>query len=114
MSDKRRPVPRASMTARERRWRSQLAQLVSQRRFIRGTLQERHRVCGKPNCRCAQGQKHRALYLVVSKDGRSRQLYVPEKFEATVREWVENYHDLRDLMEKISDFNWDKVQKRQG
>ena len=114
MSDKKGPLPRTAMSAQELRWRSKLAQIVSQRRFIRGTLQERLRVCGKPNCRCTQGHKHRALYLVVSKKGRPQQLYVPEKFESMVRQWVSNYRDLRDLVEMISEFNWDKVQKRQG
>ncbi len=102
------------MTTQERQWRSKLAQLVSQRGFIRGTLQERMRLCGKPNCRCTRGQRHRCLLLVISQKNRTRQLYVPKKWEPTVREWVKNYHDVRDLMEKISQIHWNKVQKRQG
>ena len=102
------------MSARERQWRSRLAQLVSQHGFIRGSLQERRRVCGKPNCKCARGQGHWALYLVLSKEGHTHQLYVPKQWESDVRQWVENYHDVRDLMEKISQLHWNKVQKRQG
>ena len=102
------------MSAQERRRRSKLAQIVSQRRFIRGTFQERLRVCGNPNCRCAQGHKHRAPYLVVSKEGRPQQLYVPEKTKSMVRQWVGNYRDLRDLAEMIFEFNWDQGQKRRG
>jgi hypothetical protein len=102
------------MTAQERQWRSKLAQIVSQQGFIRGSLLERHRVCGKPNCRCARGHKHKSLYLVLSKQGRSQQLYVPMQWEAAVRQWVQNYHNVRDLMEKISEGFWKKVKKRQG
>jgi len=114
MSDKKAPIPRAAMSARERQWRSKLAQLVSQRGFIRGALLERRRVCGKPNCKCASGQGHSALYLVLSKEGRTKQLYVPKRWQSDVRQWVANYHDVRDLMEKISQDHWNKVQKRQG
>ena len=55
------------MTAQERQWRSKLAQIVAQQGFIRGSLLERQRVCGKPNCRCTRGHKHKALYLVISR-----------------------------------------------
>jgi hypothetical protein len=37
------------MAARERQWRSKLNQVVGQHGLVRGTLQERFRVCGKPN-----------------------------------------------------------------
>ncbi len=114
MPDKKARIARNAMSVRERQWRSKLAQLVSQRGFIRGALLERRRVCGKPNCKCARGQRHRALYLVLSKEGRTQQLYVPKQWESAMRQWVENYHDVRDLMEKISQHHWNKVQKRQG
>lgn len=113
MSDNQRR-PRAAPSTQVRRWHARLAQIVSQRGFVRGTIVERLRVCGKPNCRCAKGHKHRAVYLVLSKDGRTRQLYVPTQWEPVVRQWVSNYRDVRDLMEKISELNWERVQKRQG
>src|SRR6185436_20239589 len=28
-----------------------------------GTVHVQHRVCGRPNCRCRQGRRHRAHYL---------------------------------------------------
>jgi hypothetical protein len=102
------------MSPQERRWRSKLAQLIAQHGFVRGTLQERLKVCGKLNCRCTRGQKHRGLYLILSKQGRIRQLYVPRSYEAMVRQWVQNYHDLRDLMDRVSEIHWQKVQRRQG
>ena len=36
------------------------------------------------------------------------------QWEAAVRQWVQNYHNVRDLMEKISEGFWKKVKKRQG
>ena len=91
------------MAAQERRLRAKLAQLVSKHGFVRGSLQARERVCGKPNCKCTQDQLHRSLYLVMSKTGKIRQLYVPRQLEATVREWVSNYRNVKELLEEIRD-----------
>lgn len=107
-------VPKAAMSAEERRIRSRLAQLVGGRGLLRGFVQERFRTCGKPTCRCARGQKHRAVYLVVSEGGRPRQVYVPESWEGTVRQWVQNYQQVRDRLEEISEIYQEKVRRRQG
>jgi len=114
MSDKDWIVPRAHMSPQERRARSQLAQLVSQRGIVRGSLLVRRRVCGKPGCRCIRGEEHESLYLVISEGGRTRQLYVPKDWEARVRRWVEDYHHARRLMEEVSRIYWDKMRTRQG
>jgi hypothetical protein len=97
------------MSAAERRARSRLAQLLSQRGVIRGTLLVRQRKCGKPNCRCAQGIGHESLFLAISENGRTRQLFVPKDWESRVRLWVEDYHRARKLMEEVSRIYWDKV-----
>jgi len=113
MADKERGIPRAKMSVTERRARSQLAQLLSQRGVIRGTLLVRKRKCGKPNCRCARGDGHESLFLVISENGRTRQLFVPKDWESRVRLWVEDYHRARELLEDVSRIHWDKVRKRQ-
>lgn len=76
-------------------------------------MQERHRVCGKPNCRCTRGEKHRSLYLVLSNGKRLRQLYVPPAWEARVREWVANHQTLREAIKEVSELYWRKVQRRE-
>ncbi len=114
MSDKERILSRAGMPAPERNARSRLVQLLSRQGIIRGSLLVRRRVCGKPGCKCARGQKHESLYLVITDKGQTRQLYVPKDFEPLVRRWVEDYHQARELMEEISRIYWDKVRKRQG
>ena len=114
MSYKKVRISRTAMSTQERRWRSQLAQSVAQPGVVRGTLQERYRVCGRPNCRCTRGYKHRRLYLVMSRKGRLHQVYIPRSSEATVRQWVDNYQNVRDLLEKISDLYLDQVEHRQA
>ena len=51
--------------------RNELQRLM--RAMIFGTLAERGRVCGKPTCRCARGEKHPAVQLAHwAGDGRTR------------------------------------------
>lgn len=107
-------VSRTGMPAPERQARSRLVQLLSQQGIIRGSLLVRRRVCGKPRCKCARGQKHESLYLVVTEKGQTHQLYVPKDFEPLVRRWVEDYHQARELMEEISRIYWDKVRERKS
>jgi len=114
MSDTKRAIPRGKMSAEERSVRSELTKLVSQCAMLRGSLLPRRRVCGKPNCKCARGEKHESLYLVASDGGKVRQLYIPKEWEQTVRQWVEQYQRVRQLLEQISRAYWDKVRNRQG
>lgn len=112
MSDKDPDIHRAKMSLAERRARSELARLLNHRGVMRGTLLVRKRKCGKANCRCAQGEGHQSLFLVISQNGRPRQLFVPKDWESRVRLWVEDYHRARELMEEVSRIYWDKVRHR--
>jgi hypothetical protein len=114
MSETRRPITRTSQSAQERRLRSELRKILDSSGMLHGTVIERQRVCGKPNCKCTRGQKHRSLYLVVTEGGKPRQLYVPEDWEQTVRQWVKDYQEARELMEELSRLHWLKVRERQG
>ena len=50
---------RSQRPAPERHARSRVAQLITQEPFLRGSLVERSRPCGKPTCHCQRGQLHR-------------------------------------------------------
>lgn len=101
------------MSAHERKLRSAVNKLLSQQGVIHGTLITRQRVCGKGNCRCAKGQLHESLYLVVTEAGKGRQMYVPRQWESVVRQWVEQYARARRLMDELSSLHWDKIRQRQ-
>jgi hypothetical protein len=100
------------MPAAERDDRSRLAQLVHQRRFLRGTLSVRSRQCGKPNCRCARGEPHVSLYLVQSHDGKPRQVFVPKPWEDRIRASVEDYQQMQQLIEELSEMEWRRLMER--
>jgi hypothetical protein len=106
-------LPRTQMPARERELRSAINRILSQQGVIHGSLIVRKRVCGKSNCRCAKGQLHQSLYLVVTEDGKGRQLYVPQAWEGAVRQWIERYTQARQLLDDLSRVHWDKVRQRQ-
>ena len=105
-------ISKGSMSSAERDFRSRLVQIISGSGVMRGTLSTREKVCGKSTCKCARGEKHVALYLMSSKDGKQRQLFVPKSHEAKVRKWLEQYKQAEDLLEEISDLHWGKIQNR--
>lgn len=107
-----RPVRRAKLSASERNFRSRIAQLASTRWVLRGTLSERAGTCGKPNCRCAQGELHQSLYLVQSQGGKLRQICVPHAWQARVREAVTDYRKLQALIEAVSELEWTRLKER--
>jgi len=104
---------RTKISAAERQLRSRLTRVINQGGgLIRATLSMREKVCGKPNCKCAQGEKHVALYLVSKQDNKVRQLFVPAPHETRVRAWVKEYQRIQDLVAKISEIYWEKTRKR--
>lgn len=104
---------RSKMSERERTLHSRLAQWVSSREIIRGTLTKRKIVCGKPNCCCAKGDKHEAVCLVRSRNGHIEQLHIPRDWEGRVRQWVKQYRDICEGLEQISCIYWEKIRNRQ-
>jgi hypothetical protein len=104
--------PRSHLPAPERAARSRLAQLIGEQPFLRGSLQERARSCGKPACRCQQGQLHRSLYLATRHQGRRVLLYVPRALEETVRLWVSNGRRLGQQLQDLHQIQLDGLLQR--
>jgi hypothetical protein len=104
--------PRSQRSFPERHARSQLAQLITQQPFLRGSLVERGRRCGKPTCRCRQGQLHRSLYLAVRHRDRRVLLYIPRPLEETVRLWLHNGRRLREQLEALNQLQLEELLQR--
>ncbi len=75
--------------------------------ILRGSLMERYLTCGNPNCKCAKGERHGPVwYLSVTLDQSHRKgSTVPADQVEQVRRWIENYHCVKEQLEKISDIN---------
>jgi hypothetical protein len=106
------PFIRAKLSAAERNFRSRIAQLASGQWFLRGTLSERSSKCGKPNCHCANGERHQSVYLVQSHAGKLRQICVPKPWRERVRQAVNDYQEMQRLVEEVSELEWQRLRER--
>ena len=75
--------------------------------ILRGSLVERYVTCGNPACKCARGERHGPMWYLTVTLGRGRTTggIIPEEKAAEVRGWIENYHKLKERIEKISEIN---------
>ena len=99
----------------KRRRRQLLRKLPPLDAVLRGSLIERYKRCGNPNCKCAQGPGHGPkYYLSVSYPGRSPQMdYVPQAEHAQVSECLANYTQVREILEEISEINHELLRRRE-
>ena len=107
-------LSRAELSATERGLRSRIAQIASGERFLRGTLSQRSSKCGKPNCRCANGEGHASLYLVQSHAGKVRQLCIPKALQDPVRQAVAEFQEMQRLLREVSELEWKRFLVRKG
>jgi len=63
------------------------------------------RRCGKVNCRCEKGHKHKSLYLSQSHQGKTRMIYVPKRAEKKVAAAVERYQTIKSKLNELSEIN---------
>lgn len=104
-----------SLPASERGLYSQLRQILTRPGLLRGNLVIMQRTCGKPTCRCTKGKesRHRSLYLSVSVGGKRRMVYIPPDWETEVRDWVDRYSQVREVLEKLSTACLVRLEKRE-
>ena len=102
----------STLALRERR-KSLLRQFPDLKEVLRGSLVERYLTCGKPNCRCARGERHGPVwYLTVTlRVGKTVGMQVPEGRLAQVRQWLDNHRKLKEGLEAISEINWELLRR---
>ena len=98
-----------------RRRTSLLRQLPPPQTILRGSLIERYKRCGKPNCKCATGRGHGPKhYLSISRTGEHPQMdYVPQAYVEQVRQYLDNYHHTRAILEEICTINHELLRRRE-
>jgi hypothetical protein len=82
--------------------------------ILRGSLIERYKRCGNPGCKCQQGQGHGPkYYLSVSQaGGRPEMDYVPEEYSQQVSDYLQNFQQVRQVLEKICNINRELLRRR--
>jgi len=73
--------------------------------IMKGSIVIVKRYCGKPNCRCRKGHKHRSMYVSQTIGGKSRLVYIPKRSEENVRRLIANHRGLKAALQKISSVN---------
>jgi len=62
---------------------------------IKGTVYELRRRCGKPGCKCTQGELHARMVVSASEKGKTKLRVIPRGFLGEVQERVRRYQELR-------------------
>lgn len=80
--------------------------LATLREMLPGSFVERHRQCGKPTCRCADGQQlHHEFLLSVRFEGKARTFHIPAELAESVRHRVELRQNFRQIADRICELN---------
>lgn len=67
----------------------------SDKPVIKGSVYELKRKCGKPGCKCAQGELHSRMVLSASEKGKTRLRVIPHGSLVEVQIKVRRYQELR-------------------
>lgn len=82
--------------------------------MLRGTLSTFRRRCGKPTCRCAEGEPHESPALVFTEDGRTKTVTLRESEVAEVVAAVEAYRAAQAEIERAADVGIAAFRKRRA
>lgn len=73
---------------------------------VHGSYLERLSTCSRKGCTCHQGKKHGPrAYVVIHRDGRQRQVYVPQEQVAPIREGLRQHGQALALLRQVTDIN---------
>ena len=104
-------IPELALRQRRQGLANQLPPVTE---ILRGSLVERYVTCGHPACRCAKGERHGPLWYLTVTLGRGRTTgrIIPDEKVEQVREWIENYHKVKDHLERISEINRELLRRQ--
>jgi uncharacterized protein DUF6788 len=96
------------------RRRALAAQLGEVEQVLAGSLVEQTRRCGKPGCRCADGQPHGPYTYFASRTrARGRLRYVPGPLVEVVRRYLRRGADVEAVLAEISAINAELLTRRE-
>jgi hypothetical protein len=74
---------------------------------LAASLSKTHKICGKPNCKCARGDKHVVYQLSWTENGRRRSAHIRASDLLKLQAAVDRYRQLRqcraDLLKMASE-----------
>jgi hypothetical protein len=105
-----------SMSSRQllSRRRALAARLGDVEQVLAGSLAEQTRRCGKPGCRCADGEPHGPYaYFTPRPQGRGRASYVPAALAEVVRGYLRRGEQAEAALAEISAINTELLARRE-
>lgn len=83
-----------------------LEELAGLSLVVQGSYLERFSTCVRKQCACHQGKKHGPRsYLVVYRDRKQRQVYVPQAQREAIRRGLRQHRRLVAIVRQITDVN---------
>jgi hypothetical protein len=81
---------------------------------LAGSLAEQSRRCGRPGCRCADGEPHGPYaYFTPRPGGRGRARYVPANLAGAVRRYLQRGTEVEAALAAISAINAELLARRE-
>jgi hypothetical protein len=77
--------------------------LFSDQPMIKKTVYELRRKCGKPGCKCAQGELHSRMVVIASEKGKTRLQVIPHGSLGEVQAKVRRYQELRRVRARLGE-----------
>jgi len=74
---------------------------LSDKPVIKGSVYELKRKCGKPDCKCAQGELHRSMVVSASEKGKTKLRVIPRGSLVEVESKVKRYQKLRRVRTRL-------------
>lgn len=100
------PAARSHLVAQlhtlEQRKAALLAEVLRDEEFVVGTVSEVRGRCGKPGCRCAQGEGHPQMRLLYAEDGRRRCKTIRQADWERLRQAGARYRHLRATLRTLA------------
>jgi hypothetical protein len=84
-------------------------------KVLRGSVVESYKKCGKPGCRCEQGKGHGPKYsMTINFPKRKPEHdYIALEQITRVKDYVANYHQLKELLEQVCAINRIIIKRRE-
>ena len=96
------------------RRREAAARLGDVEQVLTGTLAEQSRRCGRPGCRCTDGEPHGPYaYFTPRPAGRGRARYVPAALAGAVRHCLRRGTEVEAVLAEISAINAELLARRE-
>jgi hypothetical protein len=107
---------RRSTLALRQRKASIVHQIAVHSDLMRASLVERYGECGKPNCRCHQGEKHGPFYYLTQclAAGHVKKFLLkgPEQ-QQRARQGITHFNELYELLEELSQINGELLRREE-